>query len=212
MGGVEKLNKIVLREYFIKGMVSFLSILTIFMCLYILGSSFTESITISILYVIAIISSSRYSVRLSNNLLMNIGGALAPLIMAIAQTILLIPVIRLYEYVLLLALSTFIVYLSSKYIPGKGIGIPLILPIVAISALVCLYINLTDLSILYSIPIAYTIAVYSTLIGADTLKALELVKKNVKLEIGGERLLDLIILSSSIAPPITAALLIIGNQ
>ena len=193
-------------------MVSFLSILTIFMCLYILGNSFTESITISILYVIAIISSSRYSVRLSNNLLMNIGGALAPLIMAIAQTILLISVIRLYEYVLLLALSTFIVYLSSKYIPGKGIGIPLILPIVAIAALVCLYIDLMDLPILYSIPTAYTIAVYSTLIGADTLKALELVRKNIKLEIGGEKLLDLIILSSSIAPPITMALLIIGNQ
>jgi len=193
-------------------MVSFLSIITIFMCLYILGISFIESITISILYVIAIVSSSRYSVRLSNNLLMNIGGALAPLIMAIAQTILLIPVIRLYEYILLLTLSIFIVYLSSKYIPGKGIGIPLILPIVAIAALVCLYIELMDLPILYSIPTAYTVAVYSTLIGADTLKALELVRKNIKLEIGGEKLLDLIILSSSTTPPLTIALLIIGNQ
>ena len=192
-------------------MISLLSIITIFMCLYILGISFIESIIISILYVIAIISSSRYSVRLSNNLLMNIGGALAPLIMAIAQTILLISIIKLYEYILLLTLSIFIVYLSSKYIPGKGIGIPLILPIVAIAALVCLYIELMDLPILYSIPTAYTIAVYSTLIGADTLKALELVRKNIKLEIGGEKLLDLIILSSSITPPITIALLIIGN-
>jgi len=193
-------------------MVSFLSIITIFMCLYILGISFIESITISILYVIAIVSSSRYSVRLSNNLLMNIGGALAPLIMAIAQTILLISIIKLYEYILLLTLSIFIVYLSSKYIPGKGIGIPLILPIVAIAALVCLYIELMDLPILYSIPTAYTVAVYSTLIGADTLKALELVRKNIKLEIGGEKLLDLIILSSSTTPPLTIALLIIGNQ
>jgi len=193
-------------------MISLLSIITIFMCLYILGISFIESIIISILYVIAIISSSRYSVRLSNNLLMNIGGALAPLIMAIAQTILLISIIKLYEYILLLTLSIFIVYLSSKYIPGKGIGIPLILPIVAIAALVCLYIELMDLPILYSIPTAYTIAVYSTLIGADTLKALELVRKNIKLEIGGEKLLDLIILSSSTTPPLTIALLIIGNQ
>ncbi len=193
-------------------MISLLSIITIFMCLYILGISFIESIIISILYVIAIISSSRYSVKLSNNLLMNIGGALAPLIMAIAQTILLISIIKLYEYILLLTLSIFIVYLSSKYIPGKGIGIPLILPIVAIAALVCLYIELMDLPILYSIPTAYTIAVYSTLIGADTLKALELVRKNIKLEIGGEKLLDLIILSSSTTPPLTIALLIIGNQ
>jgi len=193
-------------------MISLLSIITIFMCLYILGISFIESIIISILYVIAIISSSRYSVKLSNNLLMNIGGALAPLIMAIAQTILLISIIKLYEYILLLTLSIFIVYLSSKYIPGKGIGIPLILPIVAIAALVCLYIELMDLPILYSIPTAYTVAVYSTLIGADTLKALELVRKNIKLEIGGEKLLDLIILSSSTTPPLTIALLIIGNQ
>ena len=193
-------------------MISLLSIITIFMCLYILGISFIESIIISILYVTAIISSSRYRIRASNNLLMNIGGALAPLIMAIAQTILLIPIIKLYEYILLLALSIFIVYLSSKYIPGKGIGIPLILPIVAIAALVCLYIELMDLPILYSIPTAYTVAVYSTLIGADTLKALELVRKNIKLEIGGEKLLDLIILSSSTTPPLTIALLIIGNQ
>ena len=193
-------------------MISLLSIITIFTCLYILGISFIESIIISILYVVAIISSSRYSIRLLNNLLMNIGGALAPLIMAIAQTILLIPIIKLYEYILLLALSIFIVYLSSKYIPGKGIGIPLILPIVAIAALVCLYIELMNLPILYSIPTAYTVAVYSTLIGADTLKALELVRKNIKLEIGGEKLLDLIILSSSTTPPLTIALLIIGNQ
>jgi len=193
-------------------MISLLSIITVFMCLYVLSISFTESIIISILYVTAIISSSRYRIRALNNLFINIGGGLAPLVMAIAQTILLIHVIKLYEYVLLLILSIFIVYLSSKYIPGKGIGIPLILPIVAIAALVCLYIELMDLPILYSMPTAYTVAVYSTLIGADTLKALELIRKNIKLEIGGEKLLDLIVISSSITPPITIALLIIGNQ
>lgn len=189
-----------------------LSILTIFICLYVLGISVFESITVSFLYIIAIVSSSKFSIRLSSKLLVNIGGAIAPLIMAIAQTILLLPIIKLYEYALLLVLSVSIVYLSSRYIPGKGIGIPLILPIVAVAALVCLYIELMDLPILYSMPVAYTAAVYSSLIGADTLKSIELIRRNIRLEIGGEKLLDLIILSSSITPSITIALLIIGNR
>ncbi len=202
----------VFMEFIVRSLVSILSFLVLLTCLEVLGFEHVESIMVSICYTLSLIISSRYRVRVSSRLLVNIGGAVVPLITALSLTAMIVEDTIWPIYTLILGLSTAIVYLSSQYIPGRGIGLPFILPVIAIASLVSLYIDLYREPILYSIPIAYTVAVYSTLIGADLLRTIQVIRKGITLEIGGDGLLDLIVLSSTITPPITVALLIIGNQ
>ncbi len=182
------------------------------LALSILGLPLYSSTLLSIVYTVAITYCSKSSLRVSSRVYVNLGGFIAPAILSLYMLYKVLYLTRIYNVLLLLLLEVVIAYIASSYIEGFGVGVPLLLLVVACSSLTALYVELNSLDILYSIPLSYTTSCISTIVGVDILKAtLVAGRKNTVMEYGGRGLLDLVVLTPALTPPITIALLIIGN-
>ncbi len=201
----------VLGEYLIKGLVALLSLLIIYISFSLLGFSYADSLLIAVAYTLSLVLGSLSRISITDTLSINIGGAIVP---ALTVIVLAATGYSVLGGALVIAPSlvlALIVYSSTKLVEGKGIGVQLLIPVIGGSATAALYIDKLGLNPLYSIPIGYITGVVGVLLGADVLKAIPLSRRGLKLEIGGEGVLDLVVLASTLIPSITQALLIIAS-
>ncbi len=192
------------NENLFKGIIIGFIIVDVFYILCLTGLHPIISIIESLLVAASIIAGSRIIIRISRSYSFNFGVVFIPLIHNIE--IMLRSGSTFNDYILLLFIifiGSMITYLSSIYISGKGIYGDIIVLITTNSILSNIYASLIEPGrdpVQYSTIISY----FSTLIGLDILNLLSI--KQSRVVIGGRGLLDALIITTYLTPPLTLLL------
>ncbi len=196
-------------------LVCTLLFLTTLLSLYFLEIPIEYSIATSVAYVLAIVVGSSKTVVLKRRVCMNLGGFIIPQTMALylLYRMWVLYSISIYGVLLATLIAILVAYIASFYIEGYGVGAPLLLVIMVNASLSALCIEIMGKPLAIAIPLSYILSIYSTTIGVDVFKTTRIVReRSVSMEFGGRGLMDLIVLTPALTPPMTIAILILGNM
>lgn len=175
------------------------------LCLTALELELLEALTVSALYTLPLIVSSKYSIKIYRNISINT-GALSPIIMSLIQAALLTKFISLHTYLTLIAISSIITWTSSSYIEGVGVGAHLLVPTLAASSISAISVELLKIKPILSAPIAYSVSTLSVLVSVDIVAATPFYLRSRRVEVGGRGPLDLLTLSPTLSSLLSIAL------
>ncbi len=144
----------------------------------------------------------------------NLGGFVVPFIVA---TDLFLRFAMLYPVVIPVAVASvaavsLLVFVASRDLRGRGIGVPAVLPIFLGAAFSALIIDYYGLGWLYAAPLSVSISVYGVVLGADLFKVMYVRRvdgKNTRYDLGGAGLLDVVYIASAVSPSLGLALSVI---
>lgn len=143
-----------------------------------------------------------YTVRKQRKIIVaiNLGGCFFPIILAFKAFYDLTSYMSLTPWLVVLILTSLVVYSFAKPIPGVGIVVPMLIPPLAAAFFSFLMIYLFDLPLILLPKLAFSTGVFSTLFGADIfhLKDLDKIGSGV-VSIGGAGTFDGIFLTGIFA-------------
>lgn len=194
-----------------------LAFIVYFIAYRVVGLSFLEAVLLGAAASAAAAVSSRVSIppRSIRGFSVNLGGFCVPLIVSLdlyARLVYCCWGLALPVVVSSLVVAV-LVFLSSRDYVGRGIGVPVSLPVflaAGFSAMIAYYYGLPWL---YAAPIAIVIGVWGVVLGADVLKVLYIRRRrgsSSRYDLGGAGLMDIVFVSSALSPSIGLAVAVIA--
>ncbi len=196
-----------LKEEIVKAVLVAYYWLLVFTILYVLGARLLGSFIESLLITAALIVGVKTRVKLVDNVWFLPGGFLVPLFFSIEVIIrsgLLLSLERLVVFMIALLIGGLGVYLLSS-IHSRGVYVDFLLSIIYLSSLGTLVSNPLSSDLYGTYALMYPLTLFSLLLGLET-RAFMGRNRGYSIVIGGDGLLDALVLIPITTPPLTVGL------